>query len=726
MRASSPLKLVSTVTERRRQKIDEHFSKRRPLCGAYVNVNRAQSRGNSNKLKGVTIRKKPNCKNPALQEMEDKENAGRKPVQAIVMERTTPAVLKTIQSPNLCATSEINKSFEILRLEEMKSVESLTACVSIGRSLLLKSTLSEKHPMAYKDNSDVQVARNVVPGSVKLKSNVILSKRPVSGVYRGKVVQAKINSFRKVSEKEPSENQDQAIVVSRKTSDPQPLNSAIPTGRKTVKSKIKSNNPLNKVRFTVSKQPAKPHDPCPLGTRRKAEQSRVHNVVEVNNKAVGQLGFHNGKPTAGQSSSTVTNRTIGSTSMSTSVKFRNPSFAPCGTKVSANCRPGSMDKLKQPPKTGSSNGKTHSSGSSIISSDLRCKRPFSSAVTLRRKTCPTVKPFPHTGQTSAVSTARKSHLSHIAPVASSNTVSGPSRKKTVSEILTAVSTRFVHPKEFAEEQRARLAQWQASKGKVMKRPPMVAMKLRPPEVLKEPVQSVPESIRNELRRLSIEEGQRTESECTKSDQPMGDLQNVLSDQNVASPKYETEEPMKEEQNNNDELVKPKEKGMQLVKDGGGEGDVEVKTILKVEKTGKTRFRKLHAKGCHRKAEDEKAEEVRVGLSSQFMSPDNDPEGSTVIRFNVRTTPSLKSLTNNMHNQLGDSTFKDLKFLTPVRRSLRIERKSFKLPDMLHDHDPCLASLGELAELGGETHAYIFRENSALRELAKDCNPLKEN
>lgn len=66
-----------------------------------------------------------------------------------------------------------------------------------------------------------------------------------------------------------------------------------------------------------------------------------------------------------------------------------------------------------------------------------------------------------------------------------------------------------------------------------------------------------------------------------------------------------------------------------------------------------------------------------------------------------------------------SNIKDLKFLTPVRRSCRIERKSSHLPTMLLDHDPCVTSLAELVKLDDDPNAYIYRKNPALAEDLPD-------
>lgn len=66
---------------------------------------------------------------------------------------------------------------------------------------------------------------------------------------------------------------------------------------------------------------------------------------------------------------------------------------------------------------------------------------------------------------------------------------------------------------------------------------------------------------------------------------------------------------------------------------------------------------------------------------------------------------------------SNDSVKDLKFLTPVRRSRRIQEQENKLPKMLKDHDPCVTSLEQLGELGEETNVFVYRQNSALHKAS---------
>nr|XP_020486868.1 cytoskeleton-associated protein 2-like isoform X1 [Labrus bergylta] len=102
------------------------------------------------------------------------------------------------------------------------------------------------------------------------------------------------------------------------------------------------------------------------------------------------------------------------------------------------------------------------------------------------------------------------------------------------------------------------------------------------------------------------------------------------------------------------------------------------------------------------------------------------EDASVVKYSVKTTPYLQSVKKtieggevSMSTSKRKSYIKDLKFLTPVRRSCRIERKSSHLPTMLLDHDPCVSSLAGLAQLDDDPNAYIFRKNPALLEELPD-------
>lgn len=63
---------------------------------------------------------------------------------------------------------------------------------------------------------------------------------------------------------------------------------------------------------------------------------------------------------------------------------------------------------------------------------------------------------------------------------------------------------------------------------------------------------------------------------------------------------------------------------------------------------------------------------------------------------------------------------EVRFLTPVRRSVRIERSAPRYPAALQEQDPCVGSFRDLLSLASPSSTersplYIYRENEALKD-----------
>uniref|UniRef100_A0A8D2ZIC5 Cytoskeleton-associated protein 2 C-terminal domain-containing protein n=1 Tax=Scophthalmus maximus TaxID=52904 RepID=A0A8D2ZIC5_SCOMX len=131
-----------------------------------------------------------------------------------------------------------------------------------------------------------------------------------------------------------------------------------------------------------------------------------------------------------------------------------------------------------------------------------------------------------------------------------------------------------------------------------------------------------------------------------------------------------------------------------------------------------------------KSEAEDGDENQVQTDDEEVESDDDVmettpqmEDASVVKYSVRTTPYLQSVKRTIEGEVSTSrkksNIKDLKFLTPVRRSTRIQRKSSHLPTMLVEHDTCVSSLAELVKLDDDPNAYIYRKNPALLEDLPD-------
>nr|XP_027807870.1 cytoskeleton-associated protein 2-like [Marmota flaviventris] len=83
-------------------------------------------------------------------------------------------------------------------------------------------------------------------------------------------------------------------------------------------------------------------------------------------------------------------------------------------------------------------------------------------------------------------------------------------------------------------------------------------------------------------------------------------------------------------------------------------------------------------------------------------PQAEQHGHTGIKLQIAPIPRIN----------GMPEVQDMKLITPVRRSARIERAISRYPEMLQDHDLVVASLDELLDME-ETECFIFRKNEAL-------------
>ncbi|XP_069747848.1 cytoskeleton-associated protein 2-like [Narcine bancroftii] len=148
---------------------------------------------------------------------------------------------------------------------------------------------------------------------------------------------------------------------------------------------------------------------------------------------------------------------------------------------------------------------------------------------------------------------------------------------------------------------------------------------------------------------------------------------------------------------------------------------------KVEFAPKERLQEVgKIEGCQTQAEGHyeskgkikniKTEEMKTPVR-QIITPSKVKERGSSVKYNVRATPKFQSAKNSVNQDACNSEIKDLKFLTPVRRSRRIEQVDFQLPLMLQDHDPCISSLDDLHNLGSDSTAFAFRMNDALQEYA---------
>ncbi|NWU41337.1 CKP2L protein, partial [Hylia prasina] len=277
--------------------------------------------------------------------------------------------------------------------------------------------------------------------------------------------------------------------------------------------------------------------------------------------------------------------------------------------------------------------------------------------------------------------------------------------------------------------RKQLEEWLASKGKKYKRPPMTLLqkqavkpscrKVKAKEKQENPDQHCQAKINNILTECLklIEEGVHAEElTAVLSLVPQAEkfakfwiCQAKLLAQNGP---FDVLQLYREAVSAGAEPVEElRETALSILKDAGQklEGNLNV-----AELTGAWASRGLLVLPA-RKQHGEKAKEPFPGEPTTPCQGERQPVASTLslVGRPVTSLPlsvKLQVTSASRGRELLEGP--ELKFLTPVRRSLRIERARSHYPEMLKDHDPVVSSLSEILDAEEET-CFFFRKNMAL-------------
>ncbi|KAM9386142.1 uncharacterized protein KZ484_007697 isoform 1-T2 [Pholidichthys leucotaenia] len=296
----------------------------------------------------------------------------------------------------------------------------------------------------------------------------------------------------------------------------------------------------------------------------------------------------------------------------------------------------------------------------------------------------------------------------VAPTKPSGSQSSKPRPPVMDKVnkppVSAVS-QYRYTVESAEERRMKLAGWLASKGRTLKRPAMMTAAASNPQISTEPKpepkpqpepaeQSEPEAT-PEIMNITLD---LLENSDTGPQDRISDIVVNLCDalEAMATPSM-----------CHDEVV---------TQTADGCDDKEMECAKPVEGCAKMQTELYEDVGEQVKDEAEESDEE---AGSHVMEATPQRKDASMIKYSVTTTPYLQSVKKTIEGEVATSAsgrksnIKDLKFLTPVRRSCRIQRNSSHLPKMLVDPDPCVSSLDELVKLDDDPNAYIYRKNPAL-------------
>lgn len=305
--------------------------------------------------------------------------------------------------------------------------------------------------------------------------------------------------------------------------------------------------------------------------------------------------------------------------------------------------------------------------------------------------------------------------------------------------------------ETAEEKRAKLAEWLASKGKTLKRPAMVPSAASTKvKVANKPAAAPKSQMKAQLPTKSRSEAEVKEPKPV-TPAPTADDHKVPQEEKSTSLIMNTTLDLLEN-SNLDLPVDPQESGNdgvddivmnlcgalealeppsqcddelpQLKDDCSDEGNESKEECIEdVKSETPDNWSVKSEPGI---SDDQEVQDESEESDDCYMDENTPPtEEASVVKYSVKTTPYLQSVKKTIEGEVCSSTskrknnIKDIKFLTPVRRSSRIHRQSSRLPTMLVEHDPCVSSLAELVKLDDDANAYIYRKNPALLEDLPD-------
>ncbi|XP_072122756.1 uncharacterized protein [Mobula birostris] len=266
-----------------------------------------------------------------------------------------------------------------------------------------------------------------------------------------------------------------------------------------------------------------------------------------------------------------------------------------------------------------------------------------------------------------------------------------------------------------DERRKQLEEWLASKGKTYKRPPM-------PTPFKKVIKSVKKNLEHSF--LEVMEREEQKDLADRVQDMLDDCMKLL--ERGSSPEYVYEAlknvPEGEKfakywicQARLLELTDTMEAVIALFEKAvhsGAEPVEELRSAL-VE----TIMRNANSHTACTEKEDTKTESfeetavVTPCTKVRLLCGKTDERGSSVIKYKITATPQVLRMNESMR-RIRSTGHQDLKFLTPVRRSVRIEQISASHPEMLREHDCCVTSLNELLD-EEEAEAFVYRENQAL-------------
>ncbi|NXG54314.1 CKAP2 protein, partial [Hemiprocne comata] len=611
--------------------------------------------------------------------MENKENANK-----LSWDQSSETSEKDIilNTSTITLTNSVPGTNYITEDHEVTEIKSRH--MSLSKSFLQIKRRKEKQLIAEKQNSSVN-----------------LPKKPALGTYRGKVIQSKINSFRKAPK---SEGEKSSL----------PDKKPLPSATKPAASSVSTNSAgvvLKTIKATNHQNYVKPNGLLPF-QREPTDKAGINSQSNLKKQ---------------QLTSAVSLKKI-------TVQKRMGGWGPQPLKAASNVSDHRVLGVKK-------------------CTGARAEAPAKSI---------SVDPVTKLGQDSKTNGNRKSVLL----------------------------------KESAEERRARLDEWRASRGKVMRRPPVSALP-GPHSKCEEKEFSSGDSLEHVLHSEKVNKTlaeclQLTEQGCQGDEvrakledliqgipgakklakywiccmrlEQMGPLEKIIAvfEEAIlagAMPKDELRHALIDSLKNTESLFKSEDGGTviqtnlsdvvevskepnssveqvgEAFKDIGSDDqkaesdgkkaetsseaikkegmDLDLKPREEILPKKKKKHKTKECKKKKGKCETEEQNEDGVkDIAQAVNSLEKEDDPSFLMRDNPPTTPYLESV--KMQHEANDSSAKELKFVTPLRYSQRIREKMCKPSDTVKDDDPCVSSLEQLGELESQVTAFIHKQSNTLK------------
>ncbi|KAM9652568.1 cytoskeleton-associated protein 2 isoform 1-T1 [Morphnus guianensis] len=681
--------------EQRRQKVEEYLSRKKTFSTVPIQENQASisssrtRRATSNKLQDkiqLSISPKP--------EMENKENANKllwdqsngTSEKNVILNSSTITLTNSISGTNYNPEDHASKD----EVTEIKSQH-----VSLSKSFLQIKSIKEKQLIAEKQ-----------------KSTIGLPKKPVLGTYRGRVIQSKINSFRKApkSEGEKSSLPDKKKLRPSAT---KPAASSLSTGSCSVVLKTtKVTNYPNSVNPNGALQfQSKPSDKAAINSQSSLKKRQPTSAVAPKKVTVQKMTGRRGPQPPKAASNSSDCRALGVKKSADFCEDERPE---------APAKPISV----VPDMKSGWNSKTNGNRKSVLPKETaevrRARldewRSSRGRVMRRPPISVLLRPQSKSEEQELSSGDSLEHVLHSEKV-----------NKTLAECLQLTEQGCQ-----GDEVRAMLEDLTRSipGAKKLAKYWICCMRLEQMGPLEKLIAVYEEAIlagampKDELRHTLIDTMKNTESLFKSEDGGTvieGHLSEVVEVSKEPNSSVEqVQEAFKDLGSDDDNQKadsddKKVETSSEVIKKE--EMDLDLKPrqeiLPKKNKKHKTKERAKKKGKCETEEQNQDAvEDIAISFS-----PEKENDTSYLMRYNASATPYLESV--KMYHEANDSSAKDLKIVTPLRYSQRIREKMCKLLDTVKDQDPCVSSFEQLGEWESQATEFIHKQSIVLKETSAE-------